>query len=256
MRELQYLEKVIQLLCKSLIMQVVSGKIKNGIETIISSSLFLSQNSVMENFMTTRNLPKKEKTIKICSISDCTEKILAHGWCQKHHGRWRRYGDPLFVKNKHGVGHSREEQFWSRVKKNANEKGCWEWQGGTNKKGYGQVHFKAKQWRTHRLAWFLITGKDSELFILHYCDNRICVRPDHLFEGTNDDNMKDMVAKGRAAHGDVHCNAKLTVEKVKEIKRLFITTNFTNSKIARIYKVGYNAIRKIRIGETWQHVND
>lgn len=83
--------------------------------------------------------------------------------------------------------------FVSRV-----EVGCWNWTGFINPKGYGQLSFKRRTVRAHRLAWALAYGPIPDgLCVCHRCDNRRCVRPDHLFIGTNLDNMRDMVAKGR-----------------------------------------------------------
>ena len=88
------------------------------------------------------------------------------------------------------------DRFWSKVKKS---KGCWEWQACTNEAGYGIVGVGGKRTdRAHRVSWRLRYGEIPEgLFVLHRCDNRKCVRPSHLFVGTNQDNVDDMVAKGR-----------------------------------------------------------
>lgn len=77
--------------------------------------------------------------------------------------------------------------------------GCWEWQGGLDKYGYGQTRFNGKNNRAHRLFYTLFVGPIPDgLMILHECDNRRCVNPDHLKPGTNQDNLTDMANKGRA----------------------------------------------------------
>lgn len=82
--------------------------------------------------------------------------------------------------------------------------GCWEWQGAVDSGGYGRVSVDGKQYRTHRLAWELFHGPIPEhdsyhgACICHRCDNRRCVRPDHLFIATQDVNMRDKARKGRA----------------------------------------------------------
>ncbi len=91
------------------------------------------------------------------------------------------------------------EAFWARVRKT---KKCWIWTGGKNKKGYGAATYGGKTWRVHRLAWLLSKGAIPDgLFVCHRCDVRVCCNPDHLFLGTNQDNMADMRAKGRDRGG-------------------------------------------------------
>ncbi len=78
---------------------------------------------------------------------------------------------------------------------------CWEWVGyKTPDQGYGQIAVNGKRRRrVHRVAYELNYGPvPPGLCVLHRCDNRTCVRPDHLFLGTNQDNSDDMIAKGRA----------------------------------------------------------
>lgn len=80
--------------------------------------------------------------------------------------------------------------------------GCWEWQGRLNKDGYGLFDFKGKAQRAHRFSLeYLGKGLSKDNYSLHKCDNRCCVNPDHLYEGTQQDNMRDMVERGRSYKG-------------------------------------------------------
>lgn len=87
--------------------------------------------------------------------------------------------------------------------------GCLEWSGVTNRRGYGRLQVQGRMVLTHRLAWELANGSIPEgMNVLHRCDNPPCCDPEHLFLGTQKDNVADMIAKGRKVHGQrakTHC---------------------------------------------------
>lgn len=124
-----------------------------------------------------------------------------------------RKGQPVYYLTGH---HSRvpiEQRFWKHVNRKPGD-GCWEWTGFKDRYGYGFIHAErefGKPLRAHRYSWFLHygsiqgTGPYTLSFVCHKCDNPGCVRPSHLFLGTQSDNLRDMSAKGR---GSKRCSKK------------------------------------------------
>jgi hypothetical protein len=89
------------------------------------------------------------------------------------------------------------EMFLEQVTRSVD--GCWIWNGSRERAGYGWIFVREKKMAAHRLAYELFVGAiPVGLFVCHRCDNPPCVRPDHLFVGTREDNFRDMRQKGRA----------------------------------------------------------
>lgn len=111
--------------------------------------------------------------------------------------------------------------------------------------GYGQVQFKGKLWRHHRLMWTQVNGPIPDgLCVLHKCDNRKCVRISHLFLGTKRDNAIDMYNKGRGPNnrGAANGRAKLTAKQVEAIRK----SKESNAVLAKKYKVAPVTIWRVR----------
>lgn len=142
------------------------------------------------------------------------------------------------------------KKFWSLVEKTS---ACWLWRGVLNKSGYGDISWQNKRWLAHRFAWFLTYGTEPSLCLLHACDNPQCVRPDHLFEGTRQENMADKVAKGRQLRGDTCPVSKLTESDVRRAKELH-AQGMTQKTIASIFHVDQSTISYAVRGKTWRHV--
>jgi hypothetical protein len=103
----------------------------------------------------------------------------------------------------------------------------------------------------HRVAWILAHGEfDDALKILHRCDNPPCVRPDHLFVGTQIDNCLDRDNKGRTRHGEQHAYAKLTERKVRAVR----ADSRSQRMIAIDYGIAQMTVSDIKRGVTWKHV--
>ena len=132
--------------------------------------------------------------------------------------------------------------------------GCWEWSGAKVSQGYGLIKRKdGAQLRAHRVAYQLAYGEIlSGMLVCHRCDNPPCIRPSHLFLGSHDENMADMVIKGRSARmlGDSNGRAKLTTEAVVSIR----ASIGSYSRIARQYGVSPSAVGAIKRRERWAHL--
>ena len=152
---------------------------------------------------------------------------------------------------------NKTEDFWKYVKKTD---ACWEWMGTVikNRGGYGYFKIDGKQRRAHRFSWVLAFGEiEGGLFVLHRCDNRRCVRPSHLFLGTHQDNMDDMVRKGRAtgcpSKGEAASNAKLNESQVLEIRALKKAGEIYPS-IRKKFGIAHHTAWAIVNRKTWTHI--
>lgn len=133
------------------------------------------------------------------------------------------------------------------------ETGCWEWQKGFLPSGYGSKCKNYKTMTAHRYYYEKYKGEiPNGLNICHHCDNRKCVNPEHLFLGTQKENMRDMVKKGRGNYGEKHNMAKLTWKNVNEIRKMYLTGKFSIRELARKYNIWYGPMRSAIIGETWR----
>jgi len=149
-----------------------------------------------------------------------------------------------------------EGRFWSKIQKLSQANGgCWIWLGGFNDKGYGVLH-NNRTCYAHRYSWELVYGpiKSQLAFVCHTCDNPKCVNPNHLFLGDNNDNVQDKVSKGRQARGHRPGIDKLTEEKVKEIRQLYTTGQYTCRQLATQFSVSKSTIIAVIARKQWKHV--
>ena len=134
-----------------------------------------------------------------------------------------------------------EARFWARVLKKGSDD-CWEWLGCLTGAGYGHFVINGKTIGAHRFSYQLHIGSVADLWVLHTCDNPKCVNPNHLFLGTQFDNMRDMVKKGR---GYVPDNRVLTQEQVNEIRIKYIPRIYTSYELAKEYNVSQHVIMNV-----------
>ena len=143
-----------------------------------------------------------------------------------------------------------------------NENGWFEWIGQLNDRGYGYIGIgsngngRTVNVRAHRLSYFLCNdGIPDGMMVLHKCDNRKCVNPEHLFLGTNGDNAKDMMQKGRGKNqiGTFAMNI-LSPETVISIKK-DILNKVGSKKIQLKYGISESNFYRIKNGKSWKRLN-
>lgn len=161
-----------------------------------------------------------------------------------------------------------DASFWDSVEKST---GCWMWKSQVDRAGYGRFYLPQRSpgpvspkhyCLAHRVSWFLTYGDPGKLMVCHTCDVPGCVNPEHLFLGTNADNVADKVRKGRQpcgkSHGDgvrgeKHGLAVLTSAAVLEIRKL-VAGGMSQADVARKFSVSPQSVCDILHGRRWQHV--
>lgn len=131
--------------------------------------------------------------------------------------------------------------------------GCWEWLGYTDKDGYGTFQINRKPYRAHRIAWEIRFGKiPKNKLVLHACDTPCCVNPDHLFLGTQADNIADKMKKQRHKYqiGSNCHSAKLIETDVLAIRK----DARKHKIIAQEYGIHPSTVSQIKSRKRWAHL--
>ena len=151
------------------------------------------------------------------------------------------------------------ERFWEKVKKT---NGCWEWQGALLDRGYGVFQISGRTVRAHRFAYMLSKGPIAHgLFVCHLCDNPRCVKPEHLFLGTPQENNQDMVLKGRARYigprnpprHEQHHKARLGELGVQRLR--VVGDALPQIDLAAIFGVSKQTISAVLRREVWKYLD-
>lgn len=163
-----------------------------------------------------------------------------------------------------GASGTPEARFWANVHRS--EHGCWLWVGSRTVHGYGRFKHKRVHYFAHRYSLGLAIGRKlgPGEQANHRCDNRLCVNPDHLYAGTQKDNIRDAMERGRmslqrpgfprhVARGTANPRAKLDPEAVRRIRRLR-ASGWTQQRIADDVGVWQTTVSHVLQGKTWGHV--
>lgn len=160
----------------------------------------------------------------------------------------------LMANHKRFRGHN-EARLKSKVLIDNN--GCWIWQNSVTEAGYGTTILKGRLQGAHRASWKVFIGEIPEgMQVNHKCHVRKCINPEHLYLGSQKENIADAIKANRrnTARGKNISNAKLDEAKVEVIKKLLAEGVACNA-IAKIYEVSPSTIEAVHNGITWKHVN-
>ena len=187
---------------------------------------------------------------KICSVDGCgIGGYITRGWCYKHYTRWRRHGD---VHSTSRIVGDRVASFWSKVDKSGE---CWLWTGARNPQGYGLFFADGRSMGAHifSLELALQSNRPTDMDTCHRCDNPPCVRPEHLYFGTRQQNIDDAWERNRFPSGSARPSAKTTEVDVLAMRHEYADGADIND-LSEAYGLATSTIRLTVLGYKWKHV--
>lgn len=167
-----------------------------------------------------------------------------------------RCNNPRCCNPQHIVPRTLENRLWGNTTRPNGDDGCWFWGGFIQNNGYGTLTVNKVHVLVHRLSYeeFYQQKIPSGMMILHSCNNRSCINPNHLRMGTHADNMQDMVDADRAAKGEQNGHALLTEDQVKQIKHLS-RQGVAIHILTKMFSCSRSTIKDIRSGRCWNWVD-
>lgn len=184
---------------------------------------------------------------KVCIAENCILPAIKKLLCDTHYQRFMAHGDQNYIKGSKGNDAERFEFYIERV----TEAGCWIWMAGLTSYGHGEFSLQGGKVSAHRYSYIKSNGRHKKgMQINHICNVPSCVNPAHLYAGSHQDNMDDMVNAGRQVKGERQHSAKLNRADVVEIRN----SGLSQASLARKYGVTHRAIMKVRKRITWKHV--
>lgn len=191
---------------------------------------------------------------RTCTIANCERPRGARGLCSGHYYRWQNGMDlnaPIRVKRPSGM--SPAEAFCFVMPEDPpGPDACWVWRGTPGKGGYGTICYDRAHYPAHRTSYELFVGEiPAGLYICHHCDNPPCVNPAHLYPGTDADNNRDRVLRGRTTRGsrglrgESHPRARLTNADAEAIRIHYSRGGITMQGLGDEYGVNKQQIYRI-----------
>lgn len=195
-------------------------------------------------------IPKKGRLIRTCMEHRCVNP--------EHHrlGSTKDQTKGALAGQVKPTRQTDTERFMSFVVKSQDAKGCWLWDGARSGAGsYGFFWLDKELIGAHRASHILFKGPipDGQV-VMHSCDDRQCVNPEHLSAGSHRDNSLDMVAKGRSMRGDKNSKTVLTDEVIREIRAANTGRHGDATRLANKYNLSLSAMSAILSGRTWKHL--
>jgi len=142
-----------------------------------------------------------------------------------------------------------EERFWRYVDCGMD---CWLWLAYKDPNGYGKFKYQGTYKLAHRVSYIIHYGEIPEgMCVLHKCDNPSCVNPLHLFLGTMQDNVNDMIDKGRCCSGEKHPNSKRTQQQIDNIRLIYSNGGISQKSLGDMFGVSSRSISNIVNNKTW-----
>lgn len=173
---------------------------------------------------------------------------------QPHKPKPRQHRRPLTVRAKDRP--TLYALLLSKCDSSGGQDSCWNWLGDLDR-GYAHLRYMGVTRAVSRLMWRAYHGRlHWRLHVLHTCDNPSCVNPNHLFLGTNLDNVKDKMAKGRGPVGEANPKVRLTEEQVRWVRRKYVrgSSRYGTYALARALGVSRLTIKDVIRGVTWKHI--
>jgi hypothetical protein len=184
-----------------------------------------------------------------CVTENCTDKHYSRGFCRKHYDQsvYRKKPRPTVA-----------ERFWKAVDKNGPtmphmETPCWLFTSKSENNGYGIFGIGKRNHVAHRVSWFLMHG-EWPTFLLHECDVRRCVNPQHLSEGNHQLNADDRGARNRQAKGSKHGRARLTEQDIPIIDEMHWKQGMSCQSIAHHFNVSRGTVTHVVYRYNWKHI--
>lgn len=192
-----------------------------------------------------------------CLDEGCGAPIVGRGRCQKHYMRWWRASrtrERAPALNLRSL--TPAQRFWQKIERHGPEE-CWPWTGSTMNGGHGEFFVSPDRGRIPAHVFALeLAGKSATAGQegCHHCDNPPCCNPAHLYFGTRQQNIDDMWARGRGRRGSRHPFARLTEDKVKDLRVRFAEGE-SNTVLAQEYGICSGMVSNIVNGKAWKHVD-